>query len=135
MLSGDEAAKALVELLHGQKVTVHGTSQFFALFELAESLQIGPCQDVCQHAVSEKSYKKLPILLQCTTSQWQPLRRRLRDWSRTQPPYLADATIRVRKQSQEDKPNDRRLPAILSCYQKHNMKCAREALDDAKTHE
>ena len=42
-----EVAKAVVELLHGQQVTLHATSQFFALFELAESLQVQSLAHVC----------------------------------------------------------------------------------------
>ena len=43
-----EIAQALVAVAHGQERVINERSQFFSLFDLSETLQIGTCSELCK---------------------------------------------------------------------------------------
>lgn len=87
-----EDTRALIDLLHGQQITLGDVSRFFGLFSLAERMKVNVCQDICKTAVSDGTYQSPPVRLQISAEQGRCLRKTLLHYRR-----VTDASIFVAK--------------------------------------
>jgi len=95
-----QVARALVQIIHCQEATLANRPQFFKLFDLAETLEVSVCQQVCKQAVADNIYQSPPIRLRSSVEQATSVRKLLRESFHSS--LLTDAQIRVRRTSIED---------------------------------
>lgn len=92
------AAKAFLELLHGQEVDLAQHQDFFDVFAVSHKLNSTVCKQLCQKVVSRSAHESMPIKLSLATEQGSSMRAILRNFYKAKPPRFTDAVVVVKPQ-------------------------------------